>query len=304
MLMCVFWRLDNPPIKPKEDKLISNGIKRIESGQYMKAYRSIRRAISLNPNNPVSLELLDILGLSWLPRAASDVKNPVATASHLLDKYPESPYIKILSSEVYLSAGDSEKATDLLIDVLASNPDIPHAWFVLGTAQKAKGEIDSAIISVQRAIDLKPQEEYFSTLGKLYFEKQNWEFCRENLHRVAIEDKLRLSSRLIYLRCLLYTGKFKETMSAGEDLNRILHSLPRLPKSFLEKVTLATKNNSNGQLTRPSRELLIEYVETIVDIAQTLNESKAPESERHISLDSEVLRPVIEYDLQQINKYL
>ena len=300
MLGCVFWRLGNPPIIPKEDKLISNGINRIESGQYMKAYRSIRRAASLNPSNPFTLELLDIVSLRWLPKAAPNISDPVATTNHLLKKYPESPYLKILGAEVLLSEGELEKATKLLTDVSASDPGIPQGWFALGTAQQAEGNIESAINSVQRAIDLKPQTQYFAKLGELYFENKNWESCLKNLYRLANEDRLRLSSRIVYLRCLLYSGDHKGAVEVGEALYKTLQSLERIPKSSLEKVNLLASNSAGAQLIEPTRELLMQYVEVVVDMARSLDDVHYQDIEPDAYRVSEALRPIIDYDLEQI----
>ena len=285
---------------PKEDKLIINGIKRIESGQYMKAYRSIRRAVSLNSSNPVTLELLDIIGLRWLPKAAPNISNPIATTNHLLEKYPESPYVKILGAEVLLAEGETEKATKLLTDVSASNPDIPQGWFALGTARQAEGNVDSAIISVQRAIDLKPQTQYFTKLGELYFENKNWESCLENLYQLANEDRLRLSSRIVYLRCLLYSGDYKGAVEVGEELYTTLYSRDRIPKSSLEKVILVANNSTSAQILEPTRELLMQYVGAVVEMARSLDETRNQEIVPGTFQVSEALRPVIEYDLEQI----
>jgi len=302
MLACAIWRLGYPPIHPKEDKLISNGIKRIESGQYRKSYQSIRRAIALNPHNAFSLELIEILKLRWLPKAASISENPVRTYRRLTNKYPESPYLKILGAETLLSEGYQEKAQELLLDAVSSKPEIPQGWFALGLVQQAKGELNSAIISLRRAIELNPQEIYFAKLGELYFADQNWGLCLENLRIVAKKDKLRLFSRLTYLRCLLYTGKYAETIIFAEELIELFSSKLRIPNSSLDKINLAVSNNPTEGITKLSREQLLIYVKLIRTISQELNQGGSVDIENYTSVEEKVLVPVISYDLAQVRK--
>lgn len=296
------WRLGYPPIHPKEDKLISNSIKRIESGQYRKSYQSIRRSLALNPHNAFSLELIEILKLRWLPKAASISENPVITYRRLTTKYPDSPYLKILGGEVLLSEGYQEKAQELLLDAVSSKPEIPQGWFALGLVQQAKGEINSAIISLRRAIELNPQEIYFAKLGELYFADQNWELCLENLSIVATKRKLRLSPRLTYLRCLLYTGKYAETIIVAEDLIEFFYSNPRIPNSSLDKVKLAISNSPLEGITKLSGEQLLSYVKLIKTISQELNQGGSVDIENYTPVEEKELIPVISYDLAQVEK--
>jgi len=302
MLICAVWRLNNPPIKPKEDKLILNGIKRIESGRYRKAYRSVRRAISLNSKNPVSLELLEIVGLRWLPKSASNTDDPVLTLRKLLEKYPQSPYVKILGAEVLLLDGDSDNAKKLISEVLAVQPDIPQAWFVLGSILQSEGNTESAILILNRATELNPQEQYYTKLGELYFTNQNWKLCLESLSRVSAKNKLRLPSKFSYLRCLFYNGDFAEAMTVGGEINSILTSESRFSKNILSDINYAINNYSDESVTNLSREQLNQYVDTLLSIARKLSQQNFSTLEVNESLVPEALRSVLEYDLDQVRK--
>ena len=302
MLVCAMWRLNNPPILLKEDKLILNGIKRIESGRYRKAYGSVRRAISLNSKNPVSLELLEIIGLRWLPRAASSTESPVLTFKRLLDKYPDSLYVKILGAEVLLKDGDNNKAKKLIAEVLAVRQDIPQVWFVLGSISQSEGHIESAIFSLKRATELSPQIQYYSKLGELYLINQNWELCLKNLSKVAAKNKLRIPSKFSYLRCLFYNGEFTELMEVGNQLISVLSSESKLSEKILYEVNSAISNYSMENVTSLSREQLTQYVDTLISIAWNLSQSNLSTLELRTLSVPEALRSVLEYDLDQVRK--
>ena len=302
MLVCSVWRLSNPPINPREDRLISSGIKSIEAGQFDRAYRSIRRALSLNPSNPISIELLEIVGLRWLPKVAPDIKDPVLNFKRLIDKYPESPYIKIVGAEVLLFEGDTDNAKNLINEVFVDRSDIPQGWFVLGSILQAEGNTESAIVSLRRATELKPQEQYFTKLGELYFINEDWELCVDNQRIVLTQYKLRLPSKIIYLRCLFYTGQFSEALVVGKELKVSLSSESRVSKRALYELNSAISSYSSENRTNLSKEQLFQYTDIILSVARKLNQSNFLVSESSTLSELKELQSILEYDLKQVRK--
>ena len=88
MSTLAIWRLNEPPLHPRESVSLSLGIKRFGSGWYDRAYRNIRKTLSLNPSNSKARELEKFLRIVDVPKYAESLEDPEEQFEQLIQSFP------------------------------------------------------------------------------------------------------------------------------------------------------------------------------------------------------------------------
>ena len=68
-------------------------------------------------------------------------------------------------------SGNLDKACDLYMDILKSEPENDEVWDLLGIIHFQKNNFLEAEICIKKAIEIQPRVYYLENLAKLYLEK-------------------------------------------------------------------------------------------------------------------------------------
>jgi len=124
----------------------------LDLGKNLDAFRDIKKAYKLNPENVKILDtkriILHTLGKN--NEAAEDAKQAIEMNSKL-------PGIWINTSKVYLDLNRYDEALTAANRAIQIDPDFAEAWGNKGIALLKKGKWDEAIEAFDKAIELKPK---------------------------------------------------------------------------------------------------------------------------------------------------
>ena len=87
----------------------------------------------------------------------------------------------------YHQKGQLTQARDLYEQILRDEPNNHEVWDLLGILYTQVGQYDKALISLQKAIDLKPLPFYVENLAKMYFKKEDYQNAVE-LYEILIKN--------------------------------------------------------------------------------------------------------------------
>lgn len=140
------------------------GLVHLKRGHLSRARENLRRALSLNRNNYVALDLLGTVS-----RREKKDKEAIGWYRKALEINPgyASAYYNLAT--LYNEMGDTEKALKALQEALALRPMWAEAYSALGLIQAQQSHFDLAESALSRAIDLEPANtEALFNLAKVY----------------------------------------------------------------------------------------------------------------------------------------
>ncbi len=141
----------------------SLGVARFNSGQFEQAIQPLARALGDQQEN---LQLRRMLALAWLNAGG------YAQAAELLVDDPGRATDRSLQyayGVALVRSGRAAQAETVFAGLLARNQDWPELHVVLGLAAAQQDDFDTAIASLERAIELKPDiADAHSTLGDIH----------------------------------------------------------------------------------------------------------------------------------------
>jgi len=134
------------------------------------------------PNHEAAIELFEEikdLGYSEndiyknLVNEYSQIKDTVKFAEILelgVTKFPEESYYILNLINLNINRGEIQKSIDYIQQAIASTPDDPKLYDVLGLVYESGKDIDKAIESIKKALEIDPEyAEALSHLGRLYY---------------------------------------------------------------------------------------------------------------------------------------
>jgi TolB-like protein/Flp pilus assembly protein TadD len=127
-------------------------VKSTQDWDWSGAEREFRRAISLNPRNPIAHHWYSISCLAPLGRLDEALEENLLARA--LD--PVSSIIARDTAMIYYYKRDFEQALDQCDHAIEQNPHFSPAYWTLGLVQEQRGDFDEAVAAFQRAIDLSP----------------------------------------------------------------------------------------------------------------------------------------------------
>lgn len=214
----------------------SLGVARFNSQQFEQAIPPLSRALETDPSN---LQLSRMLALASL-----NAKQYQAAAELLeVDEGRESDRaLQYAYGIALVRSGRAADAELVFADLVAQNEDWPELHVVLGLAAAQQDDFDSAIESLQRAIDLQPDvAEAHSTLGEIHMRHGRLEEAARELRTELEYRPDDLQARYLLATVLDLAGDSDEALGL---LDAILATEPRTSNArYLKgKILLA-----NGQ---------------------------------------------------------
>jgi len=140
------------------------GLLRLERGDLSRAREDLNRALALNRNNYVALDLLGTVS-----RRENKGKQAIGWYQKAIEINPRYASAYYNLGTLYNEMGDTEKALKALQEALALRPMWAEAYSTLGLMQAQQGHFDLAESALFRAIDLEPANtEALFNLAKVY----------------------------------------------------------------------------------------------------------------------------------------
>lgn len=220
----------------------SLGIARFNSGQFEEATQPLARALALDPAN---LQLSRMLALAWLN------SEHYAQAATLLENDPGRETDRSLQyafGVALVRSGRAPEAERVFADLLSRNQDWPELYVVLGLASAQRDDFDSAIESLEKAIDLKPEvAEAHSTLGDIHMRHGRLEEAERELRAELAYRPNDVHALYLLANVLELAGQSDEALRI---LDSVLSSNPRAANArYLKgKILLAAGNAELAQI--------------------------------------------------------
>jgi Flp pilus assembly protein TadD len=122
------------------------------AGRKPEAVQSYRRALEIQPNNPVVMNNLAAL----LADLGQNLDEALALAQHAQNLIPNNPAIDDTIGSIYLKKGMDDTAIRVFDSLARKNPNISTIRFHLGMALLHKGEKQKAREELNRALEAQP----------------------------------------------------------------------------------------------------------------------------------------------------
>ncbi|MBL8392204.1 MAG: tetratricopeptide repeat protein [Candidatus Accumulibacter sp.] len=173
------------------------GVLAAQQGQYQAAVHRMQRALTMKPHDPV---LLSNLGNAYLE--ARDLGRAIACYQKAVQLQPGATELRkrlAATCERQLDVGIGHHREGRLVeaescyqDVLRGQPERADAWHLLGAAASERGQLDTAIKQIERAIELAPKAANFhNSLGAVYQKQQRFAKAEAAFRRAAeVEPQL------------------------------------------------------------------------------------------------------------------
>ena len=134
--------------------------------QYAKAAPALARALAADGTNQQARRMLAIASLNI---------DDFAKTTELLRDDPErdsDPSLQFAYGIALVRSGKASEAEKIFGELLATHRDSPELNVVIGQAHAEQGDYDAAVVSLQRALELKPDvAEANSALGVIYLKQ-------------------------------------------------------------------------------------------------------------------------------------
>ena len=205
-------------------------------------------------------EILTLRGTAQAMSGGLGAASASFTQARQLDPKAVGPYIA--EAPLLLRAGEGERARTTALKATELAPDNPMAWYQLGTIQHALGDLKSALLSLDKAIAIRPKlvDAHVSRAAVLMATQQQAEAGR-------VLDKLKenkvVEPRASFLRAVIAMGK-GETKAALADFTQAANLIDSMPPGLrnASEPLLMAGALSHRALGNPQRAR--EYVEALL----------------------------------------
>ena len=182
---------EDQSLSQKSMEALQQGVEALKAGKFDEAEKQIRAAIELNPSNPeahFNLAIGYAQQNKWEPaenalRKASELSGMLAEIQQSLKPSEPNPYAEIqqraeglraklpglklrMEANEQLTKRNFKEAVAKFQEVLKSTPDDPDVYYSLAVAQAHAELYDEATQSVEKAMQLKPEEKAYGDLKK------------------------------------------------------------------------------------------------------------------------------------------
>src|SRR5215470_13507944 len=203
---------------------IKLGQLRLSQKRFDEAGAYFRQALSHDPNSMEALRgMVDVnLAKNKGPEALQAVQEQIA-------RNPNSPALYLMQGEVLIRLKQSDAAATTLAHVVELDHSNVGALVLLAQVQTSMNQIDSAMASYQKAIELARDARLLIAIGGLYERKGDWQHAQESYQKALSlkpEDPF-ASNNLAYL-LLAHDGDVTVALSLAQNARK---GLPNLPNS-------------------------------------------------------------------------
>ncbi len=205
-------------------------------------------------------EILTLRGTAQAMSGGLGAASASFAQARQLDPKAVGPYIA--EAPLLLRAGEGERARTTALKATELAPDNPMAWYQLGTIQHALGDLKSALVSLDKAIAIRPKlvDAHVSRAAVLMATHQQAEAGRV-LDKLK-EDKV-VEPRASFLRAVIALGK-GETKAAQAEFTQAANLIDSMPPGLrnASEPLLMAGALSHRTLGNPQRAR--EYVEALL----------------------------------------
>lgn len=151
-----------------------------------------------------------------------DVKTTFNTIENIKNSYQDNIVFQTIYADLLIRRANIVEAVNLLRKTTDTNPNIAFSHYVYGQALKRSGETDQAIIEIEKAIQLAPEEiDYSIFLSNLYASKNEFQIAYQILNEIR-ESNPKSASNLKEISMLNanYFASIGETQKARNLYNQ------------------------------------------------------------------------------------
>lgn len=186
--------------------LISRSLEDVQEGRLDEAAEHCRRALEINPDQPLVWHTWATIGLgyfeernldkaigafnealrlepnaveSWFNMGVAysekgDTEGALRCYLRSLFLSPENPKVRCNLGAVYFQNGQFEHADQCFRKAIEINPNYARAWDNLGATLSAQGKLDEAVQACRKAVEIKPDyAEAWFKFGTILFQQDN-----------------------------------------------------------------------------------------------------------------------------------
>ena len=188
----------------------------LKHGRLDAAEQQFRMALEKSPNF-----LSALIGMAGIAEQRGDRSGMFQWLEKARTANSKSSKPGLLMAQAYMKSGDKLKALQVASETASSFPNQPGALRMLGLAQLAAGEPNSAVRSLQQLSNLKPSAQNLTLLAKAQQTAKDNAAARDSLQR-ALEVKADYFPALATLGILeLKTGNHDEALRIARQMQQI-----------------------------------------------------------------------------------
>ncbi len=176
------------------------------------------------------------------------------------------------SGNTYLFSTNYDQAINLFLAAISVNPNYSEAYIELGVAYRRKGDLDRAIINLQKGITLRTSmvdQTYlargYANLGQAYLEGSDFAQAYRYINQAVTADN---NSQEAYNAMGLYYLSTKSYDKAISYFNDALARTPYFVDNYTDNIyyNIATAYKANGDYGNAR-----EYLQKALDISRNKN---------------------------------
>ncbi|MEF8731223.1 MAG: tetratricopeptide repeat protein [Candidatus Accumulibacter meliphilus] len=197
-----------------------SGVLAAQQKKYQVAVERIERALALKPHEPV---FLGNLGNAYLENG--QLGRAIACYQEVLQLRPDETeignrLIRTCERQLDLAiehqqAGRLADAESSYLDVLRGQPERADAWHLLGMIAYQRGQYDTAIERIERAIELTPQvANFYNTLGSVRQKQRRFSDALTAYHRALALQPTASETHANLAKALLAMGQVQSAISS------------------------------------------------------------------------------------------
>jgi tetratricopeptide (TPR) repeat protein len=145
----------------------------------MEAYQSLKKAVSLEPENAYYNYALGAVAIQFVNAAES-----VAYFQKYCQLRPEDPRGRLALGTAYYDSHDDEKAQKLMTSLIQYPETAANAHYYLGRIASHKGDFDTAVRELGSALQASPNfADAYAELGLIHMKRNEYSQAEEALQR-------------------------------------------------------------------------------------------------------------------------
>lgn len=302
MSASALWRLQNPPIEPKQTTWTRGGFAQMELGLFGPARMKFLKILTQDPDNRVATEHVSFIELLGSPFSELTDQEALVEYDSLVRLHPESLHLKLIGSILYRRNNTPERSIQILRDVAEENSEIPHLWFEIAMAKRSLGDHAGAIDALHKALELGQQDLYFKQLGNEYFYTGDWPRAKQNYQNALDLNSKLIEPKIGFLRCLVLMNRPDEAIDYGQQLLAEMNSKSTRIERWLHRSLIGlirgTKNYSvERDLTFDE---LLQFIEAEIELARSTTNFQASGAEQWEARLGPKVYSIIEFELKHL----
>ncbi|MCP4277281.1 MAG: PEP-CTERM system TPR-repeat protein PrsT [Gammaproteobacteria bacterium] len=189
--------------------------------QLDKAKMHYSSALDKDPDNPSAQ-----IGLAGLAEKEGDRRTMHAWLDKAVANSPKSSKPGILSAQAYAKEGNKLKAFQIATKLLSSFPNDPAVLHLIGGAQFANGQIDNAIDTFNKLVELRESVESLHVLGEVQRAAKQLNDARTSYNRALKLKPDHLPSQLALTKLDIIVGNYDQALESAGSLQKKYRDKP------------------------------------------------------------------------------